>query len=73
MGLRKVHKKVLPLLKALEIVPKKFNPKKVHKRVPIKGFQKSSRKECKNGAKKVHGKVLSFFKVLEKCKKSVLP
>ena len=65
--LKKVDKKVLPLLKVLEIWPKKVqSPKKMHKRLPNKGFQKSLRKKCnKTGLKKCD--------FLKSTKKSVFP
>ena len=48
-----------------------FPPKKVLKRVPKKGFQKSSGKRAENGAKKSAKKSLVTFKALRKVPKKV--
>ena len=74
MGLRKVHKKDLPLLKVLKKCYKcRSPPKKSGKKSAKKGVQKKVQEKCaKNGAKQSALKSSATFKSYKNSAKKVL-
>ena len=74
MGLSKVHKKVLPLLKVVRIVPKKSIPpkKKCSIECQKRGSQKLKKKVQKMWLRKVHKKSFATFKSYENSANKVL-